>query len=59
MAVIAFLDREGVVTIHGRIPAILRRKDHARLLSSEEDPSDLLAPFRAKLMTNVADRHGA
>jgi putative SOS response-associated peptidase YedK len=41
---------ELVAEIHDRMPAILAPGDHARWLSDELDPRDLMRPFPAKLM---------
>ena len=42
---------EMIATIHDRMPVILRREDYERWLSPEADPSDLMKPFPAELMT--------
>lgn len=42
---------EMMATIHDRMPVVLHRTDYERWLSPEPDPSDLMKPFPAELMT--------
>ncbi len=42
---------EMMSTIHDRMPVILHRQNYDRWLSSEPDPSELMKPFPAELMT--------
>lgn len=42
---------EMVAIIHDRMPVILHRQNYERWLSPEPDPSDLMKPFPAELMT--------
>jgi len=41
--------------IHDRMPVILAPRDYPRWLSEEPDPRDLMRPFKADLMRDVAD----
>jgi putative SOS response-associated peptidase YedK len=42
---------EMMATIHDRMPVILHPEDYDRWLGSDPDPSDLMAPFPAEMMT--------
>ncbi len=44
-------NRRGNRLMLGRLPVILHREDYVRWLWSEPDPSDLMRPFPAELMT--------
>ena len=46
---------ELVAEIHDRMPLILAPGDYARWLSDEPDPRDLMQPFPAEPMPDVAD----
>lgn len=50
-AILTCAPNEMMATIHDRMPVILHRKDYERWIGDEEDPSDLLRPFPAELMT--------
>ena len=53
-AIITTDSNELVGEIHDRMPVILAPADYARWLSEEPDPRDLMRPFPAKLMPDVA-----
>lgn len=38
-----------IAPLNDRMPAILRREDHARWLGPEEDPRDVLRPYPPEL----------
>lgn len=50
-AVITCEANEMVAEIHDRMPVIIAKEDYERWLSSEPNPSDLLRPYPAELMT--------
>ncbi|MEH7844569.1 SOS response-associated peptidase [Rhizobium laguerreae] len=50
-AVITCPSNEMMATISKRMPVILRQKDYERWLSPDPNPSDLMKPYPAELMT--------
>lgn len=50
-AIITCEPNEMMATIHDRMPVLLQPEDYERWISSAEDPSDLMKPFPADLMT--------
>ena len=54
-AIITTDANELVTDIHDRMPVILSRYDYVRWLSEEPDPRDLMRPFPAELIADVAN----